>query len=215
MSYPAFLCLIMDTITAIEDQKRGKDRVNVFLGGSFAFSLDREVVQQQGLCPGQSLSDSQIDELVRVDLFGKCLEAALHLLSYRPRSEAEIRQRLYRRFEKETIDRVVLHLQERQIVDDAAFARFWTENRESFSPRSKRLLKMELRRKGIDSEVVDEVLGGVDDEESAYRAAQRKGHNLGKDYETFRQKLGAFLGRRGFSYDVINRTIERLWQESS
>lgn len=215
MSYPAFLCLIMDTITAIEDQKRGKDRVNVFLGGSFAFSLDREVVQQQGLCPGQSLSDSQIDELVRVDLFGKCLEAALHLLSYRPRSEAEIRQRLYRRFEKETIDRVALHLQERQIVDDAAFARFWTENRESFSPRSKRLLKMELRRKGIDSEVVDEVLGGVDDEESAYRAAQRKGHNLGKDYETFRQKLGAFLGRRGFSYDVINRTIERLWQESS
>lgn len=215
MSYPAFLCLIMDTITAIEDQKRRKDRVNVFLGGSFAFSLDREVVQQQGLCPGQSLSDSQIDELVRVDLFGKCLEAALHLLSYRPRSEAEIRQRLYRRFEKETIDRVVLHLQERQIVDDAAFARFWTENRESFSPRSKRLLKMELRRKGIDSEVVDEVLGGVDDEESAYRAAQRKGHNLGKDYETFRQKLGAFLGRRGFSYDVINRTIERLWQESS
>lgn len=215
MSYPAFLCLIMDTITAIEDQKRRKDRVNVFLGGSFAFSLDREVVQQQGLCPGQSLSDSQIDELVRVDLFGKCLEAALHLLSYRPRSEAEIRQRLYRRFEKETIDRVVLHLQERQIVDDAAFARFWTENRESFSPRSKRLLKMELRRKGIDSEMVDEVLDGVDDEESAYRAAQRKGHNLGKDYETFRQKLGAFLGRRGFSYDVINRTIERLWQESS
>ncbi|MGB2854192.1 MAG: RecX family transcriptional regulator, partial [Dehalococcoidia bacterium] len=56
---------------------------------------------------------------------------------------------------------------------------------------------------------------GVDDEESAYRAARRKGHNLGKDYETFRQKLGAFLGRRGFSYDVINRTIERLWQESS
>lgn len=205
----------MNTITAIEDQKRRKDRVNVFLGGSFAFSLEREVVQQQGLHMGQSLSDSQIEELVRADLFGKCLEAALHLLSYRPRSEAEIRQRLYRRFEKETIDRVVLHLQERRIVDDAAFARFWTENRESFSPRSKRLLKMELRRKGIDSEVVDEVLEGVDDEESAYRAAQRKGHNLGKDYETFRQKLGAFLGRRGFSYDVINRTIERLWQESS
>jgi len=205
----------MDTITAIDDQKRGKSRVNIYLGGTFAFSLDRGVVQEQGLHTGQSLSDSQIDELVRADLFGKCLEAALRLLSYRPRSEAEIKQRLYRRFEKETTDRVVLHLQERQIVDDAAFARFWTENRESFSPRSKRLLKIELRRKGIDSEMVDEVLEGVDDEESAYRAAWRKGHNLGKDYETFRQKLGAFLGRRGFSYDVINRTIERLWQESS
>ncbi len=202
----------MNTITAIKDLKRGKSRVNIYLGGTFAFSLDRGVVQEHGLHTGQSLSDSQINELVRAGLFNKCLEAALRLLSYRPRSEAEIRQRLYRRFEKETIDRVVLHLKERQIVDDGAFARFWTENRESFNPRSKRLLKLELRRKGIDSEVVDEVLEGVDDEESAYRAAQRKGRNLEKDYETFRQKLGAFLSSRGFSYGVINRTIERLWQ---
>jgi regulatory protein len=205
----------MNTITAIEDQKRRKDRVNIFLGGSFAFSLERMVVQEQGLHLGQMLSDSQIDKLTKAEIYGKCLEAAFRLLSYRPRSEAEIRRRLGRRFEKETIDRVVLHLKERQIVDDGAFARFWTENRESFSPRSRRLIKRELRSKGIDSEVADEVLEGIDDEESAYRAAQRKGRNLGKDYEIFRQKLGAFLGRRGFSYDIINRTIERLWQELS
>lgn len=203
----------MNTITAIEDQKRRKDRVNIFVGGSFAFSLERMVVQEQGLHLGQVLSDLQIDKLTKADIYGKCIEAALRLLSYRPRSEAEIRRRLDRRFEKDIIDRVVLHLKERQIVDDGVFARFWTENRESFSPRSRRLIKRELRSKGIDSEVADEVLEEVDDEESAYRAAQRKGRNLGKDYEIFRQKLGAFLGRRGFSYDIINRTIERLWRE--
>jgi len=203
----------MKTISAVKVQRRGRERANIFLDGTFAFSLGREVVEEQGLYPGQVLTDSQIEELVGTDLFGKCYNAALRLLSYRPRSDAEIRTRLSRRFGKEIIDRVLLQLKARQMVDDAAFAQFWRENRESFSPRSKRLLKLELRQKGIDPEVVDEVLEGFDDDESAYRAAKRKGRTLERDYETFRRKLGAFLGRRGFSYGVINRTIERLWQE--
>ncbi len=203
----------MKTISAVKVQRRGRERANIFLDGTFAFSLGREVVEEQGLYPGQVLTDSQIEELVGTDLFGKCYNAALRLLSYRPRSDAEIRARLSRRFGKEIIDRVLLQLKARQMVDDAAFAQFWRENRESFSPRSKRLLKLELRQKGIDPEVVDEVLEGFDDDESAYRAAKRKGRTLERDYETFRRKLGAFLGRRGFSYGVINRTIERLWQE--
>lgn len=203
----------MKTISAVKVQRRGRERANIFLDGTFAFSLGREVVEEQGLYPGQVLTDSQIEELVGTDLFGKCYNAALRLLSYRPRSDAEIRTRLSRRFGKEIIDRVLLQLKARQMVDDAAFAQFWRENRESFSPRSKRLLKLELRQKGIDPEVVDEVLEGFDDDESAYRAAKRKGRTLERDYETFRRKLGAFLGRRGFSYGVIKRTIERLWQE--
>jgi regulatory protein len=203
----------MKTISAVKVQRRGRERANIFLDGTFAFSLGKEVVEEQGLHLGQVLTDSQIEELVGADLFGKCYNAALRLLSYRPRSDAEIRARLSRRFGKEIIDRVLLQLKARQMVDDAAFAQFWRENRESFSPRSKRLLKLELRQKGIDPEVVDEVLEGFDDDESAYRAAKRKGRTLERDYETFRRKLGAILGRRGFNYGVINRTIERLWQE--
>ena len=208
------MCLIMKTITAIEAQKRGRERVSIFLDGKFAFSVGRSVVEECDLHPGQLLSDSQVDELAAADLVGKCLNAALRLLSYRPRSEAEIRTRLSRRFNGETIEGVILRLRERQIIDDVAFATFWREERDSFSPRGRRLLKVELRNKGIDLEVIDEVLDGIDDEESAYRAAQKRGRTLAKeDYETFRRKLGAFLRRRGFSYGVVNRTTERLWQE--
>ena len=203
----------MKTITAIEAQRRGRGRVNIFLDGAFAFSLERQVVEEQSIHPGQVVSNSQVAEMMGAELFGRCFNAALRLLSYRPRSEAEIRARLSRRFDREIIERVLLQLKAKQMVDDAAFAQFWRENRESFSPRSKRLLKLELRQKGIDPEVVDEVVEGIDDEDSAYRAAQRRGRTLERDYENFRRKLGAFLGRRGFSYGVINRTIERLWQE--
>jgi len=205
----------MRTITAIEAQKRGKERVNVFLDGTFAFSLGIEVAAEQGLHLGQVLSDPQIEELASVDLFGKCLNAALRFLSYRPRSEAEIRMRLRRKFEEQTIDRVILHLKAGHMVDDVAFAQFWMENRESFSPRSKRMLKLELRRKGIEPEVIADVVDGIDEEEAAYRAAERRARPWAKEERNdFRKKLGAFLGRRGFSYEVANRVIERLWQES-
>ncbi len=206
----------MRTITAIEVQKRRKDRVNLFFNGAFAFSLGVEVAAEQGLHSGQTLSDLRIEELGRADLCQKCLNAALRFLSYRPRSEAETRRRLRRDFDEKTIDRVIPQLKARQMIDDVAFARFWRENREAFSPRSERMLKLELRRKGIAAEVIDEVLDGIDEDEGAYRVAQKKARSLSQeDYDAFRRKLGAFLRRRGFSYEVANHAVERLWRDAT
>lgn len=206
---------MMKTVTAIEPQRRGKERLNLFFDGAFAFSVKREVAAERGLQVGQKLSHPQVEELLAADLFARCLDAALRLLSYRLRSEAEIRGRLSRKFGRETIEKVLLHLKESQMIDDAAFAEFWRDNREAFRPCGKRLLRRELKGKGVASEVIDEVLEGIKDEESAYRAAQRKARSLERDYESFRRKLSAFLGRRGFNYGVINNTIERLWREMS
>jgi SOS response regulatory protein OraA/RecX len=76
-------------------------------------------------------------------------------------------------------------------------------------------LRSELRQKGIDPDVVAEALDGVDEEAAAYRAAQKKAARLGTvDRDDFRTKLSAVLRRRGFSYEVTERTVNRLWQES-
>ena len=215
MAVQPFLRLVMDTVTAVKTPKRGRSRLSIYLNGTFAFSLEKEVVREHGLHPGQLLSEEELHGLRRADLLHRCLAAALRLLSYRPRSEMEMRQRLGLRFETETVDTVVSQLKERQLLDDAAFARFWKENREAFRPRSSKLLEMELRRKGVDSEVVSQALVGVDDDELAHRAARKKGHTMEKDYDVFRRKLGAYLVRRGFSYEVTNRTIQRVWRELS
>ena len=205
----------MKTVTDIKPQKRGKDRANIFLDGTFAFSMSRAVVEHSCITPGQALTDSQIAELMTGDTIEKCREAALRLLNYRPRSEAEIRIRLGRRFTREVVDGVISQLMERRLIDDLAFATFWKENRESFNPRGRRLLRMELSKKGVSQEVITEVLEGIDDEESAYRAAKKKERSLQKDdYDSFRRKLGSSLKRRGFSYEVSNRTIERIWREA-
>lgn len=187
----------------------------MFLDGAFAFSVEREVVVERGLREGQSLTEGQADELRLADAEYKCLSAAFRLLSYRPRSEMELRRRLQRRFDGGIVDRTIRRLEPKGMVDDAAFAAYWRENRDSFRPRSKKMLAQELRQKGVDAEVIRDTLRDINDEESAYRAALGKVRALEKDYSIFRHKLGAFLVRRGYSYDVVKRTVERLWRETN
>jgi len=206
----------MAIVTDIRRQRGRRKRVGVFLDGKFAFSLEAEVAVSEGLETGKLLSSSQIEELVGADRFYRCLNAAHHYLSYRPRSEAELRGQLKRRgFDVEAIEAVLARLKEQGLVDDKAFAQFWKNNRQAFSPRSQRLTELELRQKGVAKEVIEQVLGELNDEDSAYRAALSKAHRLkATDYQVFYCRLGDYLRRRGFSYAVINSTVRRVWQEA-
>jgi len=205
----------MRKITAIRVGKGRGKRVNVFLEGKFAFSLEAEVVIREGLQVEQELSVGQIEALARSDHFHRCFNATAHYLSYRPRSESELRERLHwRGFDDDSIEAVIAKLKEQGLVDDIAFAQFWKDNRESFSPRSRWLTKLELRRKGVAADIIDQVVNTVNDDNSAYRAALSKARSLSlSDYQGFRRRLGEYLKRRGFGYGVINHTIEQLWQE--
>ena len=144
-----------------------------------------------------------------------CLDAAFRYLCYRPRSEFEIRMRLRKRgFDDSSIEGVLLKLKEQGLVDDFAFAQFWKENRESFSPRSRAMLHRELRQKGVAPYIIAEVAKEIDEEASAYMAAEKRAKKLASlDYESFCRKLDAFLKQRGFNYEVTQHTVNQLWQE--
>ncbi len=189
--------------------------MSVYLDSKFAFSLEAEVVLAERLKVGQELTSEQIRALARADSFQRCLNAALHYLSYRPRSEFELRERLGRRnFDGDSVEEVLARLKERGLVDDTEFAQFWRDNRQAFSPRSSSLTRLELRRKGVAEEIIGQVVSTVSDGESAYRAALGKARRLPvSDYQSFRRRLGEYLRRRGFSYGVINNTVEQLWRE--
>ena len=147
----------------------------------------------------------------------RCFKSATNFLGYRPRSEPELRERLRRRgFSMETIEPVITKLKRLKWVDDIAFAEFWKDNRESFSPRSKALTRLELKRKGLTDEIIEQAVATIDDEDSAYKAAMSKARILARsDYKSFRRRLGGYLQRRGFNYGVIEHTIKRVWQEGT
>jgi len=202
-------------ITAIRPDRGRQKRVKVSLDNKLAFSLDAGVAKEERLQIGQELSEERINSLVKSDHFTRCLNAAFLFLSYRPRSEGELKERLQRRgFNGENIEKVIAKLKEQKLVDDLAFARFWKDNRDSFSPRGQRLIKLELKQKGVNASIVDEIVDTTDDTENAYNAAMHKARSLRRvDYPTFRRRLGEYLQRRGFDFALINRVIERVWQE--
>lgn len=204
----------MGKITALRIG-RGQRKIKIFLDGKFAFNLEAEAAVKEGLKPGQELSTERVEKLVKSDKRQRCLNTATRYLSYRPRSERELRERLHQRgFDDETVEAVLAGLKEQGLVDDMAFAQFWADNRETFRPRSQWLIKSELRQKGVAREIIDEIGGAVDDEDSAYQAALSKARSLSRsDMESFRRRLSSYLRYRGFGYEVINRTIERVWQE--
>jgi regulatory protein len=205
----------MRKVTALRAGRGRKKRVNIFLDGKFAFSLDAEVAAKEGLEVEQMLSVERIEALTKSDYLHRCFNAAIHYLSYRPRSEPELRERLHRRgFDGDSVEAVITKLKEQGLVDDIAFAQFWRDNREAFSPRSQWLTKLELRRKGVANDIIDQIVDTIDDEDSAYRAALRKARSLPhSDEPSFRRRLGEHLRRRGFSYGVINHIVEQIWQE--
>jgi regulatory protein len=205
----------MNRITKMTRRKSREKQLNIFLDGKVAFNLLAEVAAKERLQVGQELSAGQVEALVKSDRLHRCLNTAIRYLSYRPRSEAEIRQRLQRHgFENDCTEKVITQLKEQGLVDDTTFARFWKENRESFSPRSRWLTRLELQRKGLNNSIIEQIIGEVDDGDSAYRAALSKARRLSpSEYQDFRRRLGEYLRRRGFDYDVINDTIKRVWKE--
>ncbi len=146
--------------------------------------------------------------------YAKAKNAALRLLAYRSRSEREVRRRLQSRFTEEVIDRTLSDLRCQGLLDDAAFAREWREQREKFRPRGPGVIRQELRKLGVDTEVIREALSDFDAAANAYQAGSRYAAKLStEDAGAFRRKLGAFLYRRGFEGEVLGQTVERLWRE--
>ena len=204
---------MMKKITAIVAQKKNRNRVNIHLDGEFAFGL--AAIVAGWLRIGQELDDKKIEQLQAEDAKERALQQALLFLSYRARSETEIRKNLKKHEIPDTvIEETLERLRRDGLVNDQQFAQAWVENRSTFRPRSRRMMAMELRQKGLDDESMQSALEEVDDEALAYEAAKKRALRF-KDLEwnEFRKKLSGFLARRGFPYSVVATTVSQVWDE--
>lgn len=203
-------------ITALKAQKKNRNRVSVYLDGEYAFGLARLVAAW--LKVGQTLSEEKIESLQHQDAIEVAYRKAIRFLSYRSRSEYEVNKRLISYgFTPSIISNVIDRLMNIGLINDDEFARNWVENRSTFRPRGHRLLAMELRQKGVESDVIQAAISEIEDDETlAYLAAQKYARRLdGLEWGDFRKRLGAHLGRKGFFYGTIAIIVPRIWSESN
>lgn len=206
-----------NVITDIQAQKRNRNRLNIFLDGQYAFSLDR--MAAAWLTVGRQLNVEEVSRLQEKDEFQTALNRALHYLSYRARSNQEMQTYLRQKgFDTGLIDRVIARLIEERLIDDLDFAQAWLDNRERFRPRSQSLMRLELRQKGVAESEIEQAMqtAALDD----FALAMKAGKKLSRRYQLldkpeYDRKLAAALQRRGFSYAVVRECLPLLWKEKS
>ena len=212
-------------ITAITAQQKDPNRVNVMVDGVYRFSLDILQVGDLGIKVGKDYTEQELQELEVESVFGKVYTRALEYCLMRPHSSKEVRDYLYRKTRPtkvrrrttgelverpgvatEVTTRVYDRLVERGYINDESFARYWIENRSQTKGISRRKLQLELRAKGVDSSIVDQLLRDTsrsDDEEIQKVIAKKQ--RLYPD----RQKFIQYLMRQGFSYDSITAALSQ------
>ncbi|HKZ71333.1 MAG TPA: RecX family transcriptional regulator [Anaerolineales bacterium] len=205
----------MPKVTALKIQARNKNRVNVYLDGEYAFGLIK--IEAARLRVGQVLLEADIARLKQADEAESAYEKTLNFLAYRPRSEAEIRKYLKgKKLPEEQTSGVVARLRQAGLVDDEKFAEQWVENRATFRPKARRALKAELRAKGVGATAIEAAVAGVDEAAAARQLAAARAPRLLRQKLSrldFKRKLGEYLARRGFNYEIITEAVERAWRE--
>lgn len=187
----------------ITDVRERRGRARVFVDGEFWAELDVGVAIERGLRVGAAFSRGELDGVRVAGERPLAMGRALDLLGYRARSEAEVRQRLGRYgYAGETIEAVVVRLQELGYLDDAEFARL--KAREKARRYGPRRVSMELRKSGVGEElareVVEEEFAGRSEVGEARSAAARRYNGRGSDAEA--RRVYGFLVRRGYSAEV-------------
>lgn len=193
-------------------QKKNPNRISVFLDDEYAFGVSRFIGGWLEI--GQELTPEKEEELRFRDSIESAYNRAINFLSYRQRSINEVERNLAKHnIDDEIIEQVIGKLINNNLVSDLQFALNWVENRNEFRPRSKRALRLELYRKGIRDEVINEALRGFDDLHMAERLA-RKNHRRFEHMEwiDYRKKMTGILARRGFNYTVISEVVRDTWE---
>ncbi|OGY26983.1 MAG: hypothetical protein A2Z11_04795, partial [Candidatus Woykebacteria bacterium RBG_16_43_9] len=168
----------------------------------------------------------QIAELINLDQAERLLAKSLRLLSFRPRSEREIRDHLLRKGKlkdikaddekaqyERSVETVIKKLENLGQIDDYEFAKWWVGQRTRFKPRGYYVIRMELISKGVSKEIVDELtaIKKEDQLKLALAAASKKMSSYKKlDTENFKQKIGNYLLSRGFSWEVAKNIVDTL-----
>lgn len=209
------LHFLMDReITALKAQKRNPNRINVYLDGEYAFAVARIV--GAWLYVGLVLTDEKITALTEQDTREVAYLRALRFIGYRPRSEIEVQRKLSQLgFSEQVIEEILERLRNNGGLGDEKFAQDWVENRTTFRPRSHRVMAMELRQKGVAEELIQKALDeAVDEDKLAYQAALSRARRwAGLDWAEFRERLSAYLMRRGFSYGTISGLVHQVWTD--
>lgn len=193
----------MGKITRIEQQKKKKNRVNIYIDGEFSLGLYKDTVTKFYLYENKEISPDEISLIKEFEVLTDAKEKARNYISYRERSKKEIKDYLTNKGVKEEIaEEVIADFEKADLIDDHRFANVWIKDRNKNNPKGNFALKMELKDKGIEESEIENLLQSVDEKGNARKAFEKAVKKYGKN-KASKEKIFQYLERRGFKIQTI------------
>ena len=193
-------------ITDIRPRRKGLSAV--YIDGEYALSLDTQTLLEHRIDIGREFDDEELHDLIESSNERRAKEKALWLISYRSHSKKELRDKISRTCDRQSAEKAVERMEELGLVNDRDYAERCAQTLIFTKHMSKRGAAMELRRKGIESEIINEVLDDieVDEREQIQAVIERKYPKI--DDEKIRRRAFAALQRLGYGWEDIKAVIE-------
>lgn len=207
----------MGKITKIEVQKRNKERVNVYIDNIYAFSAFSELVYKENLRVNCEVDEEKLLSIAKKENLAKCKETALKIIERSYKTEKEMQKRLMEKgFDSDNINIVISFLKEYNFINDNNYTKMYVKDK--ITSQGKQKIKYSLIRKGISSDIIDNVIEEIrvdDEKEVAFELAKKKYKSLlrsEKDRYKLWNKLCRYLVGRGYDYsiskDVTNQILD-------
>lgn len=195
---------------------RNHGRASLTLSTGETLVMPRAMLKERPYRGGTPFDRESFDAFLAERSYPFAMEKAVALLATRPRTQQEITDALRQNaYPERTIARVMARLDEAGYINDTSFAEQWAASRTTKGMGSRRI-RMELRRKGVDSEAIDEALSAIDEDDrlsGALKAARKAASDKDLSDPKDRQKILAALARRGYGYSEARQALEQLREE--
>ena len=191
--------------------KKGKqDKIHISVDGEYSFTVDETYFLSMGIWNGKDVDEYELEEIKQIVNVRRAYNYAVNLLSRRDHSERELMTKLTQKGYSDGAEEAIRKLRDGGYVSDERFARLYVRELQTFKKYGKRRIEQELYRKGVDREIIREVLEETDfDESDLVSLIERKyGRYLG-DEKGIAKTINGLL-RMGYSYGEIRNALREI-----
>jgi regulatory protein len=205
-------------ITNIEQQKKNKNRMSIYIDNEYAFGLNISIYEKYNLKKDMELTEEFVEEVLINEEKNKAVNQGLRILTASQKTEREIREKLgVLDFENNIIDYAVDYLKDQKYIDDEQYAESFINDQLNFNKDGRRKIRTKLYRKGIDREIIDEKISVIDEDvfiENALTVARKrlKAMTFSDEHERD-QKIFRFLFYKGYDFDTVKKAVAIIDEE--
>jgi len=209
----------MTIITAIEEQKKNKNRVSIFLDGEFFKGVSQEVILKLNLFKGKKINQNELSEILEIEEFEHAKSLTLKYLSYKPRTSFEITKYLKKKnTEGEVIKKIIKEIENLGLINDDEYARQYASELIRKGKAGYNVIVTKLIKRGISVGKAKNLLNNLFKEgeelKTAFNLAEKKFKTIKhKEKQKIIKSINDFLIRKGFNFEIVNKVIRKLWRD--